>query len=520
MLVAIGTLVTLFRSFTAYQQGVRSADEEQLLRQETQLSLSGLQFGAAPPSTPTNFDVAASAACGRPGIPTTATGDTDQGKLFYAAGYWWDFFICNNAFSYSSSPDGFTWSAPAPVAGSPGPAGVSGTGFAAAVQGSTVFVAMSNLNKKNYVFNTGTLGAGTIAWAAAYNAPTAAAVDGPISIEADGAGNAWVAAVEGAYSIAVYEHLAGCAPNQGWEPSTTCVPVPPSGPGNFAPGALSSLTASAMPLIAAPPEGLASTGAVLLYETGGASANSTGSISVITQGALGSASWNSIPLSGVGDYSLTGSSAALVGNVLCFAGLESASAGANTGVLDTWRLAFSSISSGTNSPQVTLESTTYAWQGAVTASGSTVAVFDSPSSTTVRYFVSPTEGSTWSQGITLVSSEGGVNGLSPAEGGFGVTWTSDNPAPNVRFASLSQVGVTNLSPFPVHLVDLFVVEPSTQRVAMHFYSNSTLVFDYWVPPGETVALPFNLAWSPSAIYTVTVGADDGVTAAVSGTSPA
>ncbi len=58
MIVSIASLVTIFNSFTAYNQQVTKASNSNLQVADTQLSVTGGQFGAFPPSTTSNYNVA------------------------------------------------------------------------------------------------------------------------------------------------------------------------------------------------------------------------------------------------------------------------------------------------------------------------------------------------------------------------------------------------------------------------------------------------------------------------------
>ena len=89
MIVAIGSLVTMFNSFTAYNSQVSKAGNSESQQQDTELSVSSSSFGSFPPSTTSNYNVATGCTA------TTSTSPTNQGHLFYAAGMWWDFFTCN-----------------------------------------------------------------------------------------------------------------------------------------------------------------------------------------------------------------------------------------------------------------------------------------------------------------------------------------------------------------------------------------------------------------------------------------
>jgi hypothetical protein len=98
-----------------------------------------------------------------------------------------------------------------------------------------------------------------------------------------------------------------------------------------------------------------------------------------------------------------------------------------------------------------------------------------------------------------------------------VTWA--NAAPNVRFAALSAISVTNSSPFGVHVVDFYVYNPGTNSLVAHYYINSTEDFDYWVGQGSSMTIPVRFIWSAATSYLVTLGTDTGVTAQTTASSP-
>ncbi|MCS4540375.1 MAG: hypothetical protein HYU03_06780 [Thaumarchaeota archaeon] len=393
---------------------------------------------------------------------------------------------------------------------------------------STIYLVIAKLSNARFQLGIGTLAsggtpsapAGTITWTSApAEVTTTANALGPIQVEADGAGNQWVAVVQGATAIAIYEHDAcATASDRGWEPNPCGSAAAPT---NYAPTAspnLGALSANANMILFPPPSDLATTGAVLLYETGSATVPSTGTVAVITQTALASTAWNQITLSGITAYSLTASSALFIGSTMYFAGLQNAASGQTTGNLRFWTLTLTSMTAGTNTAEQTIESSTLAWQAALTYSGTTLALFDNPSSSTIQYYTSSTLGSIWnSPATTLVSAETAINGLSPASGAFAVTWA--NAAPNIRFAALSTFTVANSSPFAVHLVDLYVYNPATNSLAAHYYINSTNDFDYWVGQGSTMVLPIRFIWAATTSYLVTVGTDTGVTTQLTVTSP-
>ncbi len=522
MIVATTSLVSIFNSFTAYNNTVNEVSSSQVQALNSALSVSGSSFGAFPPSTTSNFNVAT--AC-----LSTSTSPTNQNKLFFAASMWWDFFICNSNFQYSTSFDGVTWEAATNIPGLV--AGYTvGPYFEVQVVGSTIYLVISSHSTLRFQLGIGTLAsggtgtspAGTITWTSTpAEVVTGAQPKGPIQIEVDGAGNQWVAVVQGATAIAIYERQAcasGTASNNGWEPNACGSSANPT---NYAPTAspnLGALSANANMISFGTPSTLSTTGMVLLYETGSATVPSTGTVAVITQNALASTAWNQMTLSGITDYSLTASSALFIGTTMYFAGLQNAATGQTTGNLKFWTLTLISMTAGTNTAEQTIESSTSAWQAALTSSGTTLALFDNPSSSTIQYYTSSTLGSIWnSPAITIESAETAINGFSPATGAFAVTWA--NAAPNIRFAALSTFTISNNSPLAVHVVDLYVYNPATNSLVAHYYVNSTTDLDYWVGQGNSMVVPVRFIWGASTSYLVTVGTDTGVRTQLTVTSP-
>src|SRR2546425_2192710 len=536
MIVGITSLVSIFNSFTAYNTQVNKAGNAQVQAQGTSLSISSSSFGAFPPSTTYNFNVATT------GCTTTSTLPTNQEGLFYAAGMWWNFFTCNSSYLYSTSFDGVTWE---PATAIPNLISYTvGPYFTIDVEGSTIYLVIASKSTLRCQLGIGTLASGgtasapsgTITWTSQpAEVVTGAQPTGPIQIVVDDAGNEWVAVVQGTCTTAtncqiqIYERQGSCSSgtpaNFGWEPNSCSSATAPT---NYAPTtpALNALAPNANMILLAPPSTLSSTGAILTYETAGTAvpAGQTGTIAVITQATLGGtpgSGWTTMTLTGITDYSLTSPSAVFIGNTMDFAGLQNAGTGQTTGALKFWTLPFTSMTAATATAEQTIEGgTARAWMAALEASGTTLVLFDAyPTAGTIQYYTSSNLGSSglWSSAITLESAETNVNELSPAAGGFAVTWA--NSVPNVRFAALSTITVSDSSPFDVHLVDLYVESPATNSLAAHYYVNSTEVFDYWVGQGSSTTIPIRFIWAAATSYLITVGTDTGVTTQLPVTSP-
>src|SRR5208282_3123436 len=122
------------------------------------------------------------------------------------------------------------------------------------------------------------------------NVVTTANAFGPINMAVDSSGNQFVAVVLGTCTtttncaIAVYEHEAcATAANQGWEPNA-CTSA--TNPTNYAPTALATLSANVHTIFFPAISTYSATGAILIYETGSATAASTGTVHLVTQSTL------------------------------------------------------------------------------------------------------------------------------------------------------------------------------------------------------------------------------------------
>jgi hypothetical protein len=505
--VAFGVFTVMFNSFANYTKQANQVNSQQAQNMKTSLSLSSFQFGSndAPVSS-------YGTSCG-----TGATLNSDGSKLVYAAGMWFSFFICSisgsNDFSFTSSFDGITWgliTTPSSTLDGLG----TGSTISLILNGTTVYMAVSDVFSTQFFYVTGTLAQGgtvaaplgtfTLTSGAPFGVSTGNGNSnkgaGPISIEVDGAGNQWVALTTST-KIQVFEHPASSAPNTGWSSSS------------IAPSSLGSLNTGAVPIILAPPAGISTVGAIIVYESGSGTSGQTSQISVISTTSTSGATWNtliSLGGSGLSDYSLTSSSAVMDGYVLCFAGLASTSSGVTTGTLNFWTLAFSTtIAAGEVSAETKIESATAAWQAALTVSGFTLTLFDNPSGgTSIQSYTSSTNGNTWSVSTTEATGETAINGLSPAFGSPAITWT--NSGGLIRFLALSSLTVTNNSGFPVELVSLFVSNPSTNSLVAIYFKNSTRLYDYWTGAGSFAVTPAYFGYTASTSYLVTAVTSTGV----------
>ena len=254
VIVAFSVFTLMFNSFYSFVGTEHTVDHQTLQREETSLSFPSFQFGSQ------SAAVSVDASCGSATV--TPTLNTNGNKLVFAAGMWWSFFICStNNFGFSTSFDGLTWEAVQTPGGALSTLGVGST-FSLYLIGTTIYIAISNVGAKHFVYATATLVSGgtvsapagtfTQATGSPYSATTTNNALGPISIEVDASGNTWVALTTGATDIEIYEHPAGSAANAGW----TANIAPTSTPN------LGSLSANASPIILPPPSSISTTGAV------------------------------------------------------------------------------------------------------------------------------------------------------------------------------------------------------------------------------------------------------------------
>lgn len=118
-----------------------------------------------------------------------STASSPERKVFNAVGYWWVFWDNSGTFSYSSSPDGSTWSSTVQ------PSQFSTeSSFSVWVSGSTVYYAAST-GSNNFLYESGTINSGgTITWGVSETTvPTTYSTQNSISITTDALGDPWVA---------------------------------------------------------------------------------------------------------------------------------------------------------------------------------------------------------------------------------------------------------------------------------------------------------------------------------------
>jgi hypothetical protein len=427
-------------------------------------------------------------------IPTgTATSNSGQNKLVYAQGLWWAFYSDGTNIAYETSPDGSVWSSPTTVSSSSD--STKGYDFSIWTSGSTIYYVLTAYDKSaSFLWRYGTLqSSGTISWTISETTvSTTNTVYSYDSMATDSSGNVWVAlnTNDGTnthvevwrYSAAVWSKVDDISP----------------------------LTIDEMAILTP-----LSTGVALVYGEGSVTAQ----VKVITS-ATG-ASWSSA-VSPPSDYSLFSSSVDSITNTVYFAGLASGSAGATTGTVNFWTF---TSGAGSTSSETQLQGTTSGWSASISDEPSkTLVVFYGAGSN--LYMLSSLDfGTTWSSIQTISSSETSVTGVTSAEGGNAVLWTSGGSSPfNVRFASIPTFSAVNNSPFAVHMISLYILNTVTDTL-VHFDTNSSAPgvsasFDNQIGAGETMSIPLSsFAWTTSQNYVITVTTDQGLVFSSTLTSP-
>lgn len=441
----------------------------------------------------------------------TATSNSGENKLFYDLGYWWDFFSIGTGIDYATSSDGLVWSAATSVTTAAG--STVGSDFSIAISGNTVYWALATADTADtFTYGTGTLlSTGTVTFSTTtITTSTAYTTYGPVSISVDASGNEWVAltTLHGGtvYDIEVYEHPSGSAYNTGWS-------------ADIGPTALNGLTVTADALIT----GLqTSAGAVLVAETSGAAASTTGVISIYSTtvtSAWTTSTWTSA-VHPPSDYALSLSSDTIVGSTLAFAGTAASSISQTTGTLNFWTF---TVGGTTTSTEQVIESSTAAWQSGIGSDGTMIFIFDAnPAISEINYYYSSNLGYSWSSEAVATTYEPSITGLSGTGANtMAITWTSGNIANyNIRFAALSSLTVNNNGGSTVNLVSLFINNPTTNLLITYYESNSTNLFGCWINPGSSMSIALSFTWTTITSYDITIGTATGVVVSVAATSPA
>lgn len=428
-------------------------------------------------------------------VPTEskATSYSFERKVVFSQGQWWLFYCDGANIGYRTSPDGFTWSPEIIVTSSTG--ANNGNDFNLWLSGNVLYYVLTGGGQTNsFLWRYGVLqSSGTVSWTIPETSvPTTNTVYSYSSIVVDSQGNVWVALNTNPGTgthIEVWKYSTGL-----WTKVND----------------VSSLPLDATPLLLP-----LSSGVALIYGDGGVTATTE-----VTTTLTGT-SW-STPVSPPSYYRLFSSSAVAMGNNIYFVGLGSGTAGATTGTVDFWT--FSSGASAT-SPETQLESSTSGWLSAISEEQSRSLIVYYGSGTDLYELASVNGGATWNSVMTLSVSETAISGLTSAYSGNGAAWTSGGSTPfSVRFIAIPTLTLTNNSPFPVHLISLYVYNPSANSL-VHFDTNATGVgvsgqFDFWAGSGETMSIPLSeFAWTAAQSYVITVATDQGVETSFSIISP-
>lgn len=484
----------MFNSFNNYASTLKAVNQQTVQNNETHVSLSNFAFGSA-------------AGISSPGSTSAAssTSLTSQTKIAYSQGLWWLFYSdgitgAGRDIYYQTSPDGSTWSTPTVVTGSGNSGGGSGYGYDFSIyqSGSTIYYVLVFGN--HFYWRYGTMSpAGSISWSIGQTA---------ISISPNSI-NEYAAIVEdnqGNLYVALNSHNGGTYYIQLWED--------PVGTSRTTWSSLINITVTAtdsVPILVPTPTGVA-----LVYGSGA----TTGQV-YITYTTFANPSVWSPTVSPSFNYAMDNSSATEIGNTIYFAGVGSATSGTTTGVV---RFFSYNIGAASTSNAKTLVSSISSWQVAISQASETLQIFYGEGSNLYQMF-SMNLGETFSQPLTVSTTQSSLSGLTGIYAGDAVMWISGTAAPyNVEFYALSTITVVNSSPFPVHLVSLYVYD-NTLGVLSHFDTNSTAVgvigpFDYWVPIEQTVTIPEAVSWTANDNFVITVSTDQGLVASLTMISPA
>ena len=431
-----------------------------------------------------------------PLIPSgsSATSYSFERKLVYSQSLWWAFFSDGTNMVLETSADGSIWSNATIISTSS--ATTSGYDFSIWQSGNTIYYVLADSGASNsFLWRYGTmLSSGSITWSIPETTVTTTnRVYSFNSIVTDASGNVWVAlnTNDGTNThISVWKYAGGS-----WSKVDDVSPV----------------ATDTVPILV-PISG----GVALIYGSGG-----TTQTVKVTASATGSI-W-STAVSPASYYKMDYSSATSIGNTLYFVGLASASTGAVSGTVKFWSFTFGA---GQTSPETQLNATVSPWLTSISEEASRTLIVFYGSGSNIYDLYSVNAGATWYPRTTISSTESSITGLTSIYAGTGVIWTSGTAVPfNVRFADLPSVTISNNSPFPVHMISLYIYNPNTNAV-VHFDTNTSATgvtgsFDYWLGAGETVSVPLpSYTWVTSQSYLVTATTDQGVVSSLSTTAPA
>ena len=499
-IIVLGIFITIFNSFSSYVQTFEGYSQQSQLNQETDFSLTSMNFAVPNPTL-----------TGPSTVSTTTTQSaveySPQNKLIYADGLWWVFFSTGSGISYETSSTGTSWSAATSVTTSA--TSTTGMTFSIWLSGTTLYYVLSNAGStSSFRWRYGTISAsGTISWTISETAVTTAhTAEEYDAITVDGSGNVWVALLtykssSSTYYLEVWKYSGGT-----WTSEDAI-----SG---------ATVTSGTMPDLEPVTSGI-----VLIY---GEAGSTTNTVTILTT-ATG-ATW-STAVSPASYYAMFYSSAISVGNTIYFVGLASGSTGSSSGTVDFWSFTYGASST---SAQTVISSTSAGWYTSIAQANSNTFIIYYGSGVDM-YYVFSTDGMTnWSSQQTISTGESSLVGISSSNTGGGLVWVSGSSSPyNVRFAAVTastqwQVTPTfqNNSPFAVQLVSFYLVDTTQNLLVAHWDVNSsgtdvTGLFSQWVGAGQSVSttLTMSSTWTHSDTFLATVTTNQGVIESGTYTAP-
>ena len=405
-------------------------------------------------------------------------------KVVYSQGLWWAFFSDGTNIGLVTSPDGSVWSSETTVSTSTG--ATNGYDFSVWQSGTTIYYVLAGSGASNsFLWRYGTMqSSGSISWSIPETSVTTTNTAYSYnSIVTDSSGNVWVALnTHGGTNthIEVWRYSTGV-----WAKVDDISPVP----------------TDTVPILVP-----ISSGVALVYGSGGTT--QTVSVTATTTGS----SWSAV-VSPPSYYKIFSSSATSMGNTLYFVGLASSGTGATSGTINFWSFNFGATQT---SSETQLQATSSSWDTTMSEETSRTLIVFYGSGSSVYDTYSVNGGASWYPSATISGSESSIAGLTSTFDGTGAIWTSGTTSPfNIRFANLPSVTITNNSPFPVHLISLYIYNPSTNAL-IHFDTNSSAtgvsgLFDYWLGAGEIVSVPLPpFIWVTSQNYQITATTDQGL----------
>ncbi|MHB1868822.1 MAG: hypothetical protein ACYCPP_07745, partial [Nitrososphaerales archaeon] len=229
--------------------------------------------------------------------------------------------------------------------------------------------------------------------------------------------------------------------------------------------------------------------------------------------------WSSV-VSPSSNYAMADSSATEISNTIYFVGLGSATAGVSVGTVNFFTY---SIGAAATSSETVLVPTVSSWQAVISQASQTLQIFYGTGTSLYQLFTTNL-GQTFSVAQTVSTSQTALPGLTAIYTGDAVAWISGTASPfNVDFYALSTTSVTNGSPFPVHIISLYI-DDNTLGTLIHFDTNASApgvsgVFDYWLQTEQTITIPEASTWTVNDNFVITTSTDQGIIASFGITAP-